>query len=63
MKANRQERPCISYKTMQTKVLQTISDIKGTVFSYPTVTYSTWDSMKMPHFKNGKNNAHHRRQF
>ena len=31
-----------------------ISDIKGTVFSYPTVTYSTWDSMKMPHFKNGK---------
>ena len=37
-----------------------ISDIKGTVFSYPTVTYSTWDSMKMPHLKNGKkNNAHH----
>lgn len=31
-----------------------ISDIKGTVFSYPTVTYSTWDSMKMPHFENGK---------
>lgn len=31
-----------------------ISDIKGTVFSYPTVTYSTWDRMKMPHFKNGK---------
>lgn len=31
-----------------------ISDIKGTVFSYPTVTYSTWDSMKMPHLKNGK---------
>ena len=38
-----------------------ISDIKGTVFSYPTVTYSTWDSMKMPHLKNGKkNNAYHR---
>ena len=31
-----------------------ISDIKGTVFSYPTVTYSTWDSMKMPHLKNDK---------
>ena len=31
-----------------------ISDIKGTVFSYPTVTYSTWDSMKMPHVENGK---------
>ena len=31
-----------------------ISDIKGTVFSYPTVTYSTWDSTKMPHLKNGK---------
>ena len=31
-----------------------ISDIKGTVFSYPTLTYSTWDSMKMPHFENGK---------
>lgn len=31
-----------------------ISDIKGTVFSYPTVTYSTWDSMKMPDLKNGK---------
>ena len=31
-----------------------ISDIKGTVFSYPTVTYSTLDSMKMPHFENGK---------
>lgn len=31
-----------------------ISDIKGTVFSYPTITYSTWDSMKMPHLKNGK---------
>lgn len=31
-----------------------ISDIKGTIFSYPTVTYSTWDSMKMPHLKNGK---------
>ena len=31
-----------------------VSDIKGTVFSYPTVTYSTWDSMKMPHFENGK---------
>lgn len=31
-----------------------ISDIKGTVFSYPTVTYSTWDSIKMPHLKNGK---------
>ena len=26
-----------------------ISDIKGTVFSYPTVTYSTWDSMNMRH--------------
>lgn len=31
-----------------------ISDIKGTVFSYPTITYSTWDSMKMPHLENGK---------
>lgn len=31
-----------------------ISDIKATVFSYPTVTYSTWDSMKMPHLENGK---------
>ena len=31
-----------------------ISDIKATVFSYPTVTYSTWDSMRMPHFKNGQ---------
>ena len=31
-----------------------ISDIKSTVFSYPTVTYSTWDSMKMPHLENGK---------
>ena len=30
-----------------------ISDIKATVFSYPTVTYSTWDSMKMPYLKNG----------
>ena len=29
-----------------------ISDIKATVFSYPTVTYSTWDSMKMPYLKN-----------
>lgn len=32
-----------------------ISDIKATVFSYPTVTYSTWDSMKMPYLKNGQN--------
>ena len=31
-----------------------ISDIKATVFSYPTVTYSTWDSMKMPYLKNGQ---------
>lgn len=31
-----------------------ISDIKATVFSYPAVTYSTWDSMKMPHLKNGQ---------
>ena len=31
-----------------------ISDIKGTIFSYPTLTYSTWDSMKMPHVENGK---------
>lgn len=31
-----------------------ISDIKGTVFSYPTLTYSTWDSMKLPHVENGK---------
>lgn len=31
-----------------------ISDIKATVFSYPTVTYSTWDSMKMPCLKNGQ---------
>lgn len=30
-----------------------ISDIKATVFSYPAVTYGTWDSMKMPHLKNG----------
>lgn len=29
-----------------------ISDIKATVFSYPTVTYGTWDSMKMPYLKN-----------
>ena len=31
-----------------------IFDIKATVFSYPTVTYGTWDSMKMPHLKNGQ---------
>lgn len=31
-----------------------ISDIKATVFSYPAVTYGTWDSMKMPHLKNGQ---------
>ena len=31
-----------------------ISDIKATVFSYPTVSYSTWDSMKMPYLKNGQ---------
>lgn len=31
-----------------------ISDIKATVFSYPTIAYSTWDSMKIPHLKNGK---------
>lgn len=31
-----------------------ISDIKATVFSYPTVTYSTWDNMKMPYLKNGQ---------
>jgi len=31
-----------------------ISDIKATVFSYPTITYSTWDSMKMPHLKTGQ---------
>ena len=31
-----------------------ISDIKATVFSYPTVTYSTWDGMKMPYLKNGQ---------
>ena len=31
-----------------------ISDIKATVFSYPTVTYSTWDSMKMPYLKTGQ---------
>ena len=31
-----------------------ISDIKATVFSYPTVTYSTWDSIKMPYLKNGQ---------
>lgn len=31
-----------------------ISDIKATVFSYPTVTYSTWDNMKMPYRKNGQ---------
>lgn len=30
-----------------------ISDIKATVFSYPTVTYSTWDSMKMPNLEKG----------
>jgi len=29
-----------------------ISDIKATVFSYPTITYGTWDSMKMPYLKN-----------
>ena len=29
-----------------------ISDINATVFSYPTVTYGTWDSMKMPYLKN-----------
>ena len=29
-----------------------ISDIKATVFSYPAVTYGTWDSMKMPYLKN-----------
>ena len=29
-----------------------ISDIKATVFSYPTGTYGTWDSMKMPYLKN-----------
>ena len=34
-----------------------ISDIKATVFSYPTVTYSTWDSMKMPYLKNGQKTA------
>ena len=32
-----------------------ISDIKATVFSYPAVTYSTWDSMKMPSPQNGQN--------
>ncbi|WP_456155180.1 hypothetical protein [Veillonella sp.] len=31
-----------------------ISDIKATVFSYPTITYSTWDSMRMPYLKNGQ---------
>ena len=31
-----------------------ISDIKATVFSYPTVTYSTCDGMKMPYLKNGQ---------
>ena len=31
-----------------------ISYIKATVFSYPTVTYVTWDSMKMPYLKNGQ---------
>ena len=31
-----------------------ISDIKATAFSYPTVTYSTWDSMKMPYLKTGQ---------
>ena len=31
-----------------------ISDIKATVFSYPTVTYTTWDSMKMPYLKKGQ---------
>lgn len=31
-----------------------ISDIKATVFSYPAVTYSTWDSMKMPYLKTGQ---------
>lgn len=31
-----------------------ISDIKATVFSYPAITYSTWDSMKMPYLKNGQ---------
>ncbi len=31
-----------------------ISDIKATVFSYPAVTYGTWDSMKMPYLKNGQ---------
>ena len=31
-----------------------ISDIKGTIFSYPTLTYSTWNSMKIPHVENGK---------
>lgn len=31
-----------------------ISDIKATVFSYPTVTYGTWDSMKMHYLKNGQ---------
>ena len=31
-----------------------ISDIKATVFSYPTVTYSTWDIMKMPYLKNSQ---------
>lgn len=29
-----------------------ISDIKATIFSYPTITYGTWDSMKMPYLKN-----------
>ena len=31
-----------------------ISDIKATVFSYPAITYSTWDSMKMPYLKKGQ---------
>ena len=31
-----------------------ISDIKATVFSYPTVTYGTWDSMKMHYLKTGQ---------
>ena len=31
-----------------------ISDIKATVFSYPTVTYGTWDSMKIPYLENGQ---------
>lgn len=31
-----------------------ISDIQATVFSYPAVTYGTWDSMKIPHLINGQ---------